>query len=232
MFLVPIIAGPAALMAPPHTKTLRVPSESMVPTIPIGAKVLVNLDVYDHAKPKFGDIVILHPPEAAIVGDFGHECGDAQRRPRQMCAVAQPGKASERFIKRVVGLPGDRLSLRRGRLTRNGKRVVEPFIDACDKPGDDHCDFTRTMTVPAGQYFMLGDNRVPRTTAATGARCLGRPCCGVWIAARRSRRSAADGGARAAGRPGRRRRCRRPARRARAWRVPRRRGTAAGPSRG
>jgi signal peptidase I len=61
------------------------------------------------------------------------------------------------YIKRIVGLPGDRLSLRRGRLFRNGQPVDEPYAAPCDHRR--LCRFPRTITVPRGRYYLMGDNR-------------------------------------------------------------------------
>ena len=54
-------------------------------------------------------------------------------------------------------LIGDRLQIRNGRVILNGKPQKEPFIRPCQ--GSDGCDFPTEITVPAGHYFMMGDNR-------------------------------------------------------------------------
>jgi signal peptidase I len=58
------------------------------------------------------------------------------------------------FIKRVIGLPGDTINCRGGKLFRNGRPVTEPYLD----PGTPTESCTRT-TVPPGQLFVMGDNR-------------------------------------------------------------------------
>jgi signal peptidase I len=47
--------------------------------------------------------------------------------------------------------------MRGGHVIRNGRRVAEPYIQACG--GGEGCDFPRPVVVPAGEYVMLGDNR-------------------------------------------------------------------------
>ena len=65
--------------------------------------------------------------------------------------------SSQTFIKRVVGLPGDRLSIRNGHVIRNGKREDDPYIVQCN--GGEACNFPQTITIPRGYYYMMGDNR-------------------------------------------------------------------------
>ena len=61
------------------------------------------------------------------------------------------------FIKRVVAGPGDRLRIDDGHVVLNGKQQTEPFAEPCG--GGDGCDFPTEITIPAGHYFMMGDNR-------------------------------------------------------------------------
>jgi signal peptidase I len=182
---------------PDGVRTLTVPSETMGPTIPMGAEVVADFDVFDAERPSLGDIVIFRPPRSAVHmrSDGTYRCG-APTRHRQMCRQPVPRLSSAWFIKRVVGLPGDRLRLRHGRLIRNGHRVDEPFIDRSRCPEHiSECQFPRRMTVPRNHYFLLGDNRgfsddsrywgpVPRRaflarvgtcTTATGKRCGDSP---------------------------------------------------------
>jgi signal peptidase I len=57
----------------------------------------------------------------------------------------------------VVGVPADRLRMRDGLIVRNGDAVEESFADVSDCLSG--CDFPRAITVPAGHFFVLGDNR-------------------------------------------------------------------------
>lgn len=65
-----------------------------------------------------------------------------------------PRDPEEAYVKRCVGLPGDRIRIEDGRLLRNGEPVEEPYAQWEDAPRD----FDETV-VPDGHYFMLGDNR-------------------------------------------------------------------------
>jgi signal peptidase I len=135
-------------------KPYRIPSESMVPTLQIGQRVLVNRLGNRFGNPSVGDIVVFHPPVGA---EQGNQCGGGDPPPGQVCLKPSRQEASVTFIKRVVGVPGDRISIRNGHVIRNGKRVSEPYAQPCG--GTDGCTFPREVTVPAGHYFMMGDNR-------------------------------------------------------------------------
>jgi signal peptidase I len=152
---------PRLLAQADSIETVTVPSESMEPTLPVGSKIEADYDAFDDAAPGLGDIVIFNPPRSAehIREDGTYRCG-ARRRPRQMCAKPVRPLTQAKYLKRVVGLPGDRLRLRRGRLIKNGHRVDEPFADRahCHVPWAD-CHFPRRISVPPNHYFLLGDNR-------------------------------------------------------------------------
>jgi len=133
----------------------RVPAESMVPTLHVGDTILVDQDAYRRAAPAIGDIVVLHPPAAALADT--HRC--AKRPPRgQACAIAGRRNSKVQFLKRIVAGPGDRISIRDGHVIRNGALAAEDYIRPCGSEGQG-CDFPRTFTVAAGRYYMLGDNR-------------------------------------------------------------------------
>lgn len=141
-------------------KPYRIPSESMVPTLKVGQRVLVNRIGNTFNDPRVGDIVVFHPPgpangEGAGRGPSG-QCGVEYGGGRP-CPRAASDESDVNFIKRVVAGPGDTIAIRGGHVIRNGKPVDEPFIEPCH-PGDE-CDFPTPITVPPGHWFMMGDNR-------------------------------------------------------------------------
>jgi signal peptidase I len=104
-----------------------IPSESMIPTLQIGDRVLVNKFIYRFTEPKRGDVVVFESVEGG----------------------------NEDLIKRVVGVPGDEISVRRGKLFVNGEPRRQPYVN---KRFPDRSFFAPT-TVPKGHVFVMGDNR-------------------------------------------------------------------------
>jgi signal peptidase I len=140
-------------------KPYKIPSGSMLPTLHVNQRVLVDRIGSHFSSPKVGDIVVFHPPRNYSVGcaDPDQGANDPDAANQQPCAVAWPQPSSETFIKRVVGLPGDRLSIVNGHVIRNGVPEKDSYIDPCDGMGA--CTFARTIVVPKDEYYMMGDNR-------------------------------------------------------------------------
>ena len=135
-------------------KPYRIPSPSMVPTLDVGQRVLTNR-LIDH--PSIGDIVVFHPPHGADLGDG--VCGNPNQGGghNQACGTPTPQQSQQTFIKRVVAGPGDRISIQAGHVYRNGAREKDSYIAGCG--GGPDCDFPKSIVVPPGDYFMMGDNR-------------------------------------------------------------------------
>jgi len=127
-------------------------SASMLPTLQVGDLVLVSKVAYRDAAPRRGDVVIVNGPNG------------------------------ESWIKRVVGLPGDRIQLKDGVVWLNGRAIPRDKIDTTaaltGSPasvyrevlpdgrwfltldiGSTEIDNTREFRAPAGKFFVLGDNR-------------------------------------------------------------------------
>jgi signal peptidase I len=126
----------------------RIPSSSMEPTLHCAApahgcesrfsdRVLANRFIYRLRDPKRGEIVVFETPPAARA-----RCG-----------------AGGTFVKRLIGLPGERLELRSERglsyVYINGKKLAEPYLG----PNRRDARGPETFRIPQGQYFMMGDNR-------------------------------------------------------------------------
>lgn len=144
-------------------KPYRIPSESMVPTLEIGQRVLVNRIGNRFNDPQVGEVVVFHPPgpangEGAGRGPNG-QCGVDHGGGRP-CPEAAPEKADVNFIKRVVAGPGDTIAIQGGHVILNGVSQANKeaeYINPC-RPGDE-CDFPTPITIPPDHWFMMGDNR-------------------------------------------------------------------------
>ena len=124
----------------------RIPSSSMEPTLHCAEpaqgcvarfsdRVLANRFIYRFRDPERGEIVVFETPPTAA-------------------SCLEGGGAGQTFVKRLIGLPGDHLEQRNGVVSVNGERLEEPYIEQQRRGGRDF-----TFDVPAGQYFMMGDNR-------------------------------------------------------------------------
>src|SRR5689334_18277364 len=127
-------------------KPYRIPTSSMEPTLHcakpgawcLGShddRVIANRLAYRFSSPRRGQIVVFTAPPAA--------------------SKCEPGSGST-FVKRLVGLPGDRILERRGYIYINGRRLVEPYVMPALRGTEDGA----WPRVGPNHYFMLGDDRV------------------------------------------------------------------------
>jgi signal peptidase I len=147
-------------------KPFRIPSPSMVPTLAVGQRVLVNRIGTHFGDPSRGDVVVFKPPRGAD-GDVDR-CGiPSEPRDGRPCERGTPQRSDSNFIKRVVAVPGDWMYVRDNRVylakQQRGPFVEqkEPFIakDSSACAGSDLCNLTTPIKIPAGSFFMMGDNR-------------------------------------------------------------------------
>jgi signal peptidase I len=78
-------------------------------------------------------------------------------RHRAACSQPTARESTQTFVKRVVALPGDKISIVNGKVIRNGTRETGSYVQPC--PTFAQCTFRQTIAVPEGDYYMLGDNR-------------------------------------------------------------------------
>ncbi|MDQ6729742.1 MAG: signal peptidase I [Actinomycetota bacterium] len=138
-------------------KPYEIPSASMEPTLQIGQRVLVDRIGSHFSSPSVGDVVVFHPPssEACVNSHQGED--PAGTASASACDSVQRTHSSQTYIKRVVGMPGDHLSIRDGHVYRNRHRESDSYTQPC--LGAAECNFPATIIVPPGDYYMMGDNR-------------------------------------------------------------------------
>jgi signal peptidase I len=148
------IAAPAIAIV---LKTLVVqafyiPSVSMVPTLQVGDRILVNRLAYRLGDIERGDVVVFADPnpdgthDRGIVGGLVHFLA-------QGIGVVRPD--DDDFIKRVIGLPGEVIEMRRGTVYVDGVPLDEPYVNEQDPSTAD----LPPTSVPDGMLFVMGDNR-------------------------------------------------------------------------
>jgi signal peptidase I len=139
----PILLGVAILVAVLVRafvlQTFYIPSPSMEHTLNVLDRVLVNKLVYDFRDPRRGEIIVFEAP-----------------------TKWQSGNEGEDFIKRIIGVGGDRVVCcdKQQRLVINGHSLDEPFIyrDA-DGTQDPAADEPFDIVVPKGRLWVMGDHR-------------------------------------------------------------------------
>jgi signal peptidase I len=128
-----------------------IPSSSMVPTLQVGDRILVNRLAYRFGDIERGDIVVFADPtptpqDRGIVGGLVHWLGEG-------IGVVRP--ADDDFIKRVIALPGETWEMRNGVTYVDGRKLFEPYVN----PADPDTRSFGPETVPDGMLFVMGDNR-------------------------------------------------------------------------
>jgi signal peptidase I len=127
-----VIGGALAIALFLHAfvvQTFYIPSPSMTPTLQVNDRVIVDKVSYRFHNPHRKDIVVFTTPPTVP-------------------------KEFKDLVKRVIGLPGDRVEARNGHVFVNRQELNEPYL----AQGTDTKDFG-PVTVPAGEYWVMGDNR-------------------------------------------------------------------------
>ncbi len=107
-----------------------IPSSSMEPTLEINDRLIIEKVSYRFKTPQRGDVVVFSPTDKLKEQNF-----------------------KDAFIKRVIGLPGETVEVRGEKVYVNGKALREKYIEEAP-------EYTYgPVTVPQGQYLVLGDNR-------------------------------------------------------------------------
>jgi signal peptidase I len=153
--LILIAFGLAILIKTFLVQAFYIPSESMVPTLEVGDRVLVNKLIYRFREPRRGEVIVFVAEHNANVNENLFD--KVIRNIKESIGVAQPPDRD--FIKRIIGLPGETVEMRDAVVTIttvDGKKLTlsEPYV-AKEK---DTTQFGPTK-VPPESYFVMGDNR-------------------------------------------------------------------------
>lgn len=122
---------------------------SMQPNFYTSQLVIINLFSYYFNPPARGDVVVLHNPSK--------ECQDTILKNQHTLVLFPPNSNTtcDDLIKRVIGLPGETVTMKNGRVSINGTFIDEPYISSyCERS-----DCNGTWPLGATQYLVLGDNR-------------------------------------------------------------------------
>ena len=120
---------------------VRVDGYSMRPTLQDGEFVLINRLAYQLGSYQRGDIIVFRPPMYPEADFF-----------RRFLGLPNISDEYEDYIKRIIGLPGDIVKIEKGEVSINGFSINEPYIAASP-------EYSGEWKVPAGNLFVLGDNR-------------------------------------------------------------------------
>ena len=126
-----------------------IPSESMLPTIEVNDRVMVNKLAYRWGDPQRGDVVVFRDPREE---ETEESIPEAVIR-SVLEAVGIRTRGDEDLIKRVVGLPGETIEVRNNQVVVNGTPLAEPYLPEVFMPDEP------PVTVGLDEVFVMGDNR-------------------------------------------------------------------------
>ncbi|MCL2925719.1 MAG: signal peptidase I [Trichodesmium sp. MAG_R04] len=110
-----------------------IPSDSMMPTLKVGDRLVIEKVSYNFHPPVTGDIIVFEPPQQ--LQRYGYDKNQA-------------------FIKRIIGLPGDIIKIEHGIVSINEQPLAENYI--AEPP---EYALPTSVKIPKDKYFVMGDNR-------------------------------------------------------------------------
>jgi signal peptidase I len=138
-------------------QNFKIEGQSMEPNLHTGQYILVNKIVYFHFD--------MNAPLRLLPGkaDLPPKVVYPFHMPRrgEVVVFEYPRDMSKDYIKRVIGLPGETVTIKDGQVFVNNVALDEPYLDGIQTTcrGDDACNGGAPVTVPAGPVFVMGDNR-------------------------------------------------------------------------
>lgn len=128
----------------------QVQQSSMEKTLIEKDALFIQKITYHFSEPERGDIVVLLRGEHVNMSFFGK----IKRLYEDMYLKVINKQRQDRLVKRVIGLPGDELDLRDGKVYINGELYEESYVTS-----DTYSSIQMPLIVPEGQVFLMGDNR-------------------------------------------------------------------------
>jgi signal peptidase I len=121
-----------------------IPSGAMEPTLQVNDRVIIDKQKYKTHNPSRGEIIVFQSTKTLLDRGFKDD-----------------------FIKRIIGLPGDKIEIKNGSVFIGGVRLKESytatsdgtFVEVCSVAGEPPAFISKPSTIPQTQYFVLGDNR-------------------------------------------------------------------------
>ena len=104
---------------------------SMQPGLHTGERVVVSMLAYDFGAPQRGDVIVFHPPD----------------------------DPSSTYVKRIIGIPGDTISITPNAVILNGHTLSEPYIAVVNPGAPENISVLSKIKLGPNQYFVMGDNR-------------------------------------------------------------------------
>jgi signal peptidase I len=138
-------------------QSFRVDGDSMLPSLKTNELLIVNKAVYWHA----GDGSPLSALARGESDGSGEHFFFHSPRHGDVIVFRAPADEGRDYIKRVIGVPGDRIEIRDGSVWRNGERLREPYVGGAVTEAEGleaYC--SRVCRVPSDSLFVLGDNRL------------------------------------------------------------------------
>jgi signal peptidase I len=129
-----------------------IPSGSMLPQLEVGDRVVVSKLAYRLHDPRRGDIVVFDAPNQLATDDDKALPEKIFKGILESVGLSTP--STEEYIKRVIGLPGEQVEGREGRVYVNGQELVEPYL----RQGPTTTDF-EPRTLGPDELWVMGDNR-------------------------------------------------------------------------
>jgi signal peptidase I len=148
------LAAPAPA---PLSGTLRAHLAGLGATVRFAALLLVSYSLFFNLSVVRGSSMApgIQDGDRILVEPWSYLIGPIHRG--DVVVLRYPLDPQIDYIKRVIGLPGDRLTLAHGEVWVNGEQLLEPYVESVD------ISSTLSVVVESGTYFVLGDNR-PRSS--------------------------------------------------------------------